>query len=493
MGAGMSRFFALLLAVLALEGCQHIPPKVAAGCTIPAYPLTFSNASGVLTGDSVHISVGLPPAPSGPPKTFGDVVSDTLSGGDLDRLRPMTVGINRQVLVLSGGSLHGAFGAGFFKGLNGVPPYEIVTAVSTGALQSTFIFLANRPDPIDPKDPGRRMFAPYMSKAPVIARPGDSNLGDLELAYAIERESDLMKVSKLGYVGAALNGSIATFTSLKAALTGLISDTTLVQVAEEAKAGRRLFVGVANLDDGKGYALDLTAMVLDAYNADPGNPEQAVDRVRGCYVDALIASASVPPGVPPVSLTLDMDPKGTHRTEHHMFMDGGALFGVFFQQVHDGATTPWTKGKTPTPTDITLIVNGSLYGEPWTDSKGQAVKKWSVVNFGLRAVDLLQTQVYRFSVDEIEKWALPNGKLRMAFISNENLGTDAELPDDHWFTNSLGEKKKCGEFRAEDKATSHPQEFDAKYMQCLIDYGRSRGSAANPWNHVVPQSPVPAL
>ena len=482
----MPRVVALASAALVLASCQQLPPKVATGCVIPAYPLTFSSAPGVLRTDTAHLAGAQPLAPARSAQTFGGVVSETLSRGDLGLL---AAGTNRQVLVLSGGSQHGAFGAGFFSGLKVVPTYDIVTAVSTGALQSTFVFLADQRDPVDSNDPGRRIFASYMSRAPAIGRPGVSQLGDLELAYAIEREGDLMKVGKLGYVGAALNGSIATFTPLKTTLTGLISDATLVQVAEQAKAGRRLFVGVADLEDGMGYALDLTAMVLGAYKLNPGRPEQAVAKVRACYVDALLASASVPPGVPPVSLTVDLDPAGAHLIKRHMFMDGGVRFGVFFHQVHDGAAAARIQGKAVAPTDITLIVNGSLYGDDWTDSKGLAVKKWSVVSFGLRAVALLENQVYRFSVDGIEKWALPHGELKMAFISNENLPTGAESPDDHPFRTSLGEERTCGEFRAQDKRERHPQEFHAKYMHCLIDYGRSRGAAIVPWNKVVPQAP----
>lgn len=479
----MARLSILLLAGLGMAGCQHLPPKVATGCAIPAYPLAFSASHHA----STLRGMAFPPAPSRPSRSFGEIVSDTLNGGDPAH-RLAASATNRQVLVLSGGSLHGAFGAGFFKGLDRLPRYDIVTAVSTGALQSTFVFLANRADPVSPDDPGRRVFPRYMSEAPVLGHPGETQLGDLALAYAIQHESDLLRVSKLGIFGAALDGSIASFAPLKAGLTGLISDATLVQVAEEAKLGRRLFVGVANLEDGEGYALDLTALVLAAYEADPGHPEQAVDRVRGCYVDALIASSSVPPGVPPVSLTIDTASGNTHRIEEHMFMDGGARFGVFFQQVRDGVATPRAGGAPPTPTDVTLIVNGGLYGGAWTDGSGQPIRKWSVVSFALRAVDLLENQVYRFSVDDIETWALPSGKLQMAFISNENLGPGAELPDDHWFTTSLGERKRCGAFRDEDKATSHPLQFQPKYMQCLVDYGRARGAAPNPWNMVVPQA-----
>ena len=53
----------------------------------------------------------------------------------------------REFLVLSGGSQHGAFGGGFFSALPHVPTYDVVTGISTGALQSTTVFLANQPAP----------------------------------------------------------------------------------------------------------------------------------------------------------------------------------------------------------------------------------------------------------------------------------------------------------------------------------------------------------
>ena len=477
----MTRSVWLLIAVLMLAGCQHARPPVASGgrCALPAYPLAVSNGPGerarpASASVATFALVG-PPAPTRARRTLGGVISDMLSRDASDRLRATGLVANHQVLVLSGGSQHGAFGAGLFAGLDGGPPYEVVTAVSTGALQSTFVFLAH--DGL----PGRR-YRPYMSKAPAIGSPGRSNIEDLEMAYAIGGESDLLKVGKLGFVGAAVRGSLATFTPLRTMLEGMISDETLERVRAEARAHRRLLVGVADLDDGNGYALDLTRLVEEA-------PD--VSAVRECYIDALIASATVPPGVPPVTLNVDFDPDGAHDVRPALFMDGGALFGVFFQQVRDAVAQPPSPDRPPVPTDVTLVVNGMLHGRPWLRDDGTPVGDWSVVSFGLRAVDLLQTQVYRFSVDDVEKWALPNGTLRMAFISNENLAHLTESPDAHLFTNDAKETKTCADFREEDRTRDHPQEFDARYMQCLIDYGRARG-AADPWNHVVPKrTPAP--
>src|SRR5204863_400759 len=54
-----------------------------------------------------------------------------------------------RLLALSGGSLHGAFGAGFLDGWRRsspgerLPEFDVVTGISTGSILSTFAFLGN--------------------------------------------------------------------------------------------------------------------------------------------------------------------------------------------------------------------------------------------------------------------------------------------------------------------------------------------------------------
>jgi len=71
-------------------------------------------------------------------------------------------------------------------------------------------------------------------------------------------------------------------------LRALITHDTIVAVAAEARKGRSLFVGVTDLDDGYGYAVDLTAL---ARRADDNG---TVDAAIPCYIDALVASSTVP-------------------------------------------------------------------------------------------------------------------------------------------------------------------------------------------------------
>lgn len=437
----MTRLAALVISVLLLAGCGQVRPIAPPGCGVIAYRLLPSaqDPRAFLTENRA-------------PREFGEVL--------LNRLRTPRNGPDapRQVLVLSGGGQHGAFGAGFFLGLSHVPDYQVVTGVSTGSLQSTFVFLANQPEPAD-----RTALPAYMSLNPDLGKPGRSNLQDLALAYAIQKEGDLMKVGSP--LRAVSKGSIATFGPLHEMLQALITHDTIVAVAAEARKGRSLFVGVTDLDDGYGYAVDLTEMAKQAVDRQAVDA-RAVDRMIPCYIDSLIASSTVPPGVPPVSLNI----AGAPQTD--MLMDGGARFGVFFDQLR-------TVAKSDGPTDMTVIVNGALYGGPWLDDKGQRISQWSVASFGLRAVDMMENQVYRLSVGDAEQWAVDNGTLRMAFISNEKLRVMTDDPD-QWVYNG----QTCAAASAAD-AASKPIQFHPKYMRCLIDYGQKRGER-DPWNKVLP-------
>ena len=124
----------MLMAAVGLSitaGCVHMNPPPTPGCALTAYPLRVDAGGARLAGDDFE---GVVRASMSAPASAGP--------GLTPAMRP-------SVLILSGGSQHGAFGAGFFAGMTAVPEYKLVTGVSTGALQSTFLFLANRPAPAD--------------------------------------------------------------------------------------------------------------------------------------------------------------------------------------------------------------------------------------------------------------------------------------------------------------------------------------------------------
>lgn len=365
-----------------------------------------------------------------------------------------------EYLVLSGGSQHGAFGAGFFYGMPSVPSYDVVTGVSTGSLQATFLFLANQPVPKD------RTYAWVDGPLAETIKPGTSNTGDLALAYSIAKEGDIVTPSKGGFLGGLAAGAMASFGPLRARLHAALSPDTLRSVAEQGMApyNRKLFVGTVNLDDGRGYAIDLTEL---AARIDTPAWKGRTSELQDCYADALIASSSVPPAAFPVTLEIQ-DGQGT-RTD--LYMDGGARFGVFLEPILGALGDKVAKDAR-----VDVIVNGGLYGDSWS-ANGQPVKTWSALTTAMRAVDILENQVYRFSVANTETFGLAHGGVRMAFISNQNLTPGAVQPNDYVFRG-----KSCAAWNLIDNLQK-PLEFHPNYMSCLSDYGRSRG-ATGQWNWV---------
>lgn len=383
-------------------------------------------------------------------------------------------------LVLSGGSQNGAFGAGFFLGLQeaGLIPPEptVVTGISTGALQSTFLFLARQSLPSDRNYDWVGGISTTQPDNPQTDRsalvPGRSSVEDLALAYSIRREPDILKPVAFGGIGMLVNGTKGTLDPLRRRLLAMVSPETIRAVAIEACRGRKLLVGAANVDDGQAYAFDMTALALMAFDGN-ATPTRMTD-VRKAYVAALLASSSVPVGAKPVTLRIRDMEHNLHR--RNLFVDGGARFGVFLEdieeaRVSEGASTAGHDG-------ITLIVNTRLTMGSWHNEDSLYPQKgWLLTTLGLRTVKILENQVYRLSVEAIEHKAEQLAGLHMAYISKENVPDGGE-PDAHTYRG-----KSCMTWRDEDDRALSPIEFYPHYMACLLDYGRVRGRG-NQWNLV---------
>jgi predicted acylesterase/phospholipase RssA len=448
-----SKLVCCVLALL-LAACTHTRPEALADCHFRAIPMYV----GTIHPREIASPGSAPATVVAPPSELQQFMTNALVQAPRDTTQaPVT----REVLVLSGGSQHGLFGTGFFLGLPKVPTYRIVTGVSTGSLQSTMFFLANQPVAPDRVYPEDRGFDP--GAIPIR----HTNLEDFAASSLVSSEGNILKVGSGGILGGLASGSVTSLEPLKNRIYGLISPQTLVQIGQERTRGRYLLVGVTDLDDGNGYAIDLTEL---ASRAKPESNPAQVDAIRRCYVDALIASSSVPLAAYPVSLNIQIVGTGQARTD--LFVDGGARYGVFLKQIEDSvqaANLARSSMPAPSPsTNVTLIVNGKMYSTPWTDKNGR-VDKWSALSLGLRSVDILENQVYRFSVDQVETAVLDGGALKMAFISNEGLPSGAEDPDQHGYKG-----RTCADWSAQDDRAG-VKEFHPHYMACLLDYGKARG------------------
>lgn len=469
----MLRYTFGLAALALITGCSQARPPLVGQCVLPAYELVASedllDQNGQSTGGSAGLE-GTVAAADDPMDPFRKLLEEKIGPAPTESA-PGTTPVARtgddrpRLAVLSGGSQNGSFGAGLFRQLDEqgeIPQYQVMTSISTGALQSTFLFLARK----DLSSSGRT-YSEYMRSAPEIGTPGQTDLTDLRLAYALAGEESVMDVSSGGLLAAARKGSVASFDPLRTTLRGLISDDTIEGFADAHKEGRMLLVGVANLDDGKPYAIDFTELAQEqSEKGEEGeyNPD--------CFVEALLASSTVPPGVPPVTLKLKVkSPDGTwlERPEE-MFVDGGARYGVFLDNVLNVAGLVGD-------VDVDIVVNSELFGKPWTDDEGNRIEKWSVVNVGLRTVDILQNQVYQLSVERALNWAKGNGTVRMAFISNNKLTAFKDDPMTGFEFNG----KTCAATLQEDKEMFEPFEFHRNYMRCIAAYGEQRAKL-DPWN-----------
>ena len=215
------------------------------------------------------------------------------------------------ILVLSGGGPWGAFGAGWLGGWSASvahprPAFDLVTGVSTGALQATYAFLGRAQDPA------------------------------LVQSYTLRRESDLVdrRGLALGVLAGAFAGTRPLEARVRAALAPLYDP-----VAAEAARGRLLLVGVVDALDGGMYAVDLTRIARELKGRER----------EDCYVGALMASAAVP-------VEFDRVEVGGRP-----YFDGGVRRSVFVTNVQAVAAATMEGGSTPSR--LYILINGDPRAE----------------------------------------------------------------------------------------------------------------------------------
>lgn len=214
----------MVMAALALTACASRPET-----TNDDLALALSAKVAVNRGDGTPLPVARDKAPEAVP------------------------GRNQQVLLLSGGGSHGAFGAGVLVGWTESgqrPRFDIVTGVSTGALMATFAFLGPEFD------------------------------GVLRQLYTNVENSQIYKERGLGGL---LKGSAFDQKPLARQLEQEISGAVLAQVAGECAKSRRLFIATTNLDKGLQVVWDMCAI---AASPSPGK--------AALYRKILLASAAIP-------------------------------------------------------------------------------------------------------------------------------------------------------------------------------------------------------
>jgi len=169
------------------------------------------------------------------------------------------------VLLLSGGGQHGAFGAGFLMGWSEreddpMPEFDVVTGISTGALLSPFAFLGT--------DEALQEVATLYRNPQVIAPERD-------LFGALFRRT----------------GGLFTTDELTQTLSYVYDADLVARLTEDGfRHGRQLFIGSTDLDLGRRHVWDLMT--------DIDTSAAGVER----FERILLASTAIPGVFPPVEI-----------------------------------------------------------------------------------------------------------------------------------------------------------------------------------------------
>lgn len=473
----MNKFALLLAAALPLAGCASMPP------------LTQSNNLCQFRLESF-------------------IVDDP--GYDEGRNR---TAIPASTLVLSGGGEKGAFGAGFLKGwarANGgaLPKFDLVTGISTGAILATWAFVGDVETPVR--------------------------------EYRITNERQLLNAyarpNKDGGIGAGAaiklirKNSLGDLDPLRRRLREVIDRGLLELVARNPG---QLKIGAVEVDTGELQMFDMGDMARRAVAA---KSEAEFEHLRDCYVDAIMASSSVPVGAQPVFI------------DNRMYVDGGVRQGVFVdylsklqrQFVHDSAVakaearrymanpvlqTKDANGKFYAP-QMFVLMNGTQWAERqcgrldrndcdmdnhfMPDPINQTVqpsriepgsrhdrqhRDWQIAKLALRTTDILANQIYRFSARRTEeqyRMLFPQSLFHQRFYFARMHRTDLtgdETRRNAWPYTIGSVTQSCTAWRKQDQIEAHPLQFHPRYMACLEAYGEDQAGKLN-WSRTDLESQV---
>lgn len=424
----------------------------AAGCA--QQRIQTSSCSPRLLPVKLDRAGGMDVARASGPTYSAAIEANTRGDVQLEAARGTTI----NHLVLSGGGKWGSFGAGFLHALPDRPVYRVVTGVSTGALQASFVFVG------DQEVPAERASV-YSSTNDLAlaegdARPGEGRrfIDDLPRAYTVTRSESVI-LRRGGLVTAARRGAAGDFAPLRRRLELLLDPDMMSRIAAAGDASRGLYVGVIDVDTGDAYAVDMVDLARQASAGTEG-----FRAAQACYIDVLIASSSEPLEAEPVFFNNAQLP----ALNPHMYMDGGARFGVFLEEVLDAAGNP-AIARGPR-IDTTVVVNGDMRVPIYTaDSPARWGERWDLLQLANRSKDILVDQVYNFSVDRVLRFGGERGAVKLV---------TARGYADHHYPGEDG--PTCAQWRSTEQDIPFPPNF----MKCLIDFGRWRAAQTEPYDIV---------
>jgi predicted acylesterase/phospholipase RssA len=252
------------------------------------------------------------------------------------------------ILLLSGGGQNGAYGVGFLQGWRTnaaapMPTFDLITAISTGALQAPFALLGPQP--------ALDTLAELYRQAPSRTAP------TLDWWFLFRRTGGIVNAKRY-------NASIAQ----------VIDTAFRAQLRPAFAEGRQVVIGTTDLDLAIGRTWDLQTM-LDTGTA-------GLTRTH-----ALLRAASSIPGIfPPVLM------------QGHVHSDGGIVNNLLPLLTADDYAQVVARVRAAGVQDtvqirLWAIVNGWTHGEPVVmnpSSRKQIGKRWSTIMFYAGQPQVLQ-------------------------------------------------------------------------------------------------------
>ena len=190
------------------------------------------------------------------------------------------------ILILSGGGQHGAYGAGFLRGWRSradapMPKFDIVTGVSTGALQAPFAVIGT-----------------------------EASLDTLSALYL--RAADRIAPTIDWFFWLRKTGGVVKTKRYRATLASVFDDRMATALRAELRSDRQFLVGTTDFDLAVGRVWDV-GRELDTTSA-------ALTRTR----EILIASTAIPGIFPPTAI------------DGHVHSDGGVTANLLVPIDLDG-------------------------------------------------------------------------------------------------------------------------------------------------------------
>jgi hypothetical protein len=289
----------------------------------------------------------------------------------------------RSYLALSSGAGNGAYGAGLLVGWTASgerPVFDVVTGVSTGALEAPFAFLGPAYD-----EKLKEVYTQFETR----------DLGAPQIFSAVFGGPSLVDAS-----------------GLEQLLVHYVDSDLLAEVAREHARGRRLLVATTNMEAERQVIWNLGAIAASK------NP----DRLE-LFRRILLASAAIPGVLPPVLIRVTVD----GREFQEMHADGGTVQHVFF--LPHATRTPLEKDA-PAQERLYVIYHGKIRPE-WQSIEPTSFK------IAARSLGLLIKSQARGDVERLYAQAKSDGiSFRLAAIP-DNFGGTSEEPFDKAYMRRL--------------------------------------------------------